>query len=798
MDQKFKLYPTNLLPWQVLTIFFISGFFLTRYLLPTSIVIATALLIVKLNKTKVSLFKSLLFILVGITWFQIWTIKSIKTDLKPTGDNRKVIFSGKVDRVLLRPNHTLKVIIKNLKYKAYNQEGFKKINLKAVWTWKNFTFIPIPGQTIKGTGLIRPIKVYLNPGTINFREYWLSKGVGYTIFTHPKNIIVKGPSNFLWHTKIRIRDRIITSFPDSQGKALLLALLLGDRSLLSYKTIELMRKASLSHCLAISGMHLGFMVSFAWLISWVLGYIFPSIFLYIPRPKLTILLSIPLVLFYILLNPYIPSLTRAGIMFFFISLLVLFNRANFLIDGIFIALLCFAILSPNAFFDLGLQLSFIATLSIVISLPYIHKLLSPINRIVFKIPILTLAISIIATLGILPLILFYFGRVSPNLYLNIVWIPILGWVSIPFGFLGLIFSSLHFLEYIGNFLLDISIASLNLLLSSLELLNNKELLKSFVVPRPLWYEIIGYWILLVGIFLSFTRKKNLIFVLIGILFLITPSVYYMIQHKSYLNIKVFDVGDGESYLINTQDHKILINGGGAKSRDFDFGKNIISPILSYHCLPTIDKIILTYPKFNRLRGLYYILSNYKVKEFLFSGNIPKNKWDRDNLLRSLNNCPRIKHITSSYSFKLNNIFLDIYRPRGLYKNASTFPLWVKIRKKSRNLVIFISKIPSFLYKLDEKLKPEILIVYIRRYKNIKDLAKLCEKLKPKVLIINCGSLNLYRKIQKHLKSKEVVILSPVNYGCITISLGLDAITIKGFHKGFYSIPYHPHKLNWLR
>jgi competence protein ComEC len=125
-------------------------------------------------------------------------------------------------------------------------------------------------------------------------------------------------------------------------------------------------------------------------------------------------------------------------------------------------------------------------------------------------------------------------------------------------------------------------------------------------------------------------RKNEKFVLFILGFLILVNLFAWIVvfdlkiHK-FLEVNFFDVGQGDSILIETpQRHQILIDGGPSSKIVEKLAKEI--PFWDR----SIDLIILTHPEKDHLTGILEILKRYKVENILWTGivrEIPEyNEW----------------------------------------------------------------------------------------------------------------------------------------------------------------------------
>ncbi|MEW5774520.1 MAG: ComEC/Rec2 family competence protein, partial [Thermodesulfobacteriota bacterium] len=159
--------------------------------------------------------------------------------------------------------------------------------LLLAWDWPPER--PGPGREVSGRLRVLPVGGFRNPGTWDYDFYRARQGVFHRAYARGgKDMVLGSPSEGrLWRLREHLRQA--ASGPEErpgQGRAVLLALLLGDRSLLDPATTDLFRDASLSHSLALSGLHLGFVCGLGFGLAWLAGRLRPGILLTVPRPRL--------------------------------------------------------------------------------------------------------------------------------------------------------------------------------------------------------------------------------------------------------------------------------------------------------------------------------------------------------------------------------------------------------------------------------------------------------------------------------------------------------------------------------
>ncbi len=798
-QSSFQVKSPELLPWQIFCLFAVLGLFSFKYPWPSLSALAILCVFLMFKKTfQTTLGLCLLFFFVGLglSWLHIHDSQAKIPEWMEKQE--EVFFRASIESVQPKPNRRLQMIVCNGKYRTKSgRDG--NLQGKIVWKWQDPVKWPSPGQTISGHVRIKPVWGSLNPGCWETSFYWNRQGVKYRIFSNKDkdNIQCQGRPSWSWRLRLKIRKAILDNTEQGHGQALLLALVMGDRFLLSYPVLDLVQRASLAHSLALSGLHLGFLVSIAWLLAWGLGRVRPSIYLVLPRQKIVILIAVPLILIYLWLGQARPSLVRASLMFFFWAWLFLYGRQNILLDGLFFALAAILILSPMAVFDLGLQLSLIAVAGIVCFCPvlirgYWHILGYKFwSRCLFPVFAL-LTVSLVANIVLLPVTIWNFAQLNYHLYLNVIWLPILGWFVLPFGLFGSVLSLCPFLDPVSGCLLHVSTWTLDSFVSCLGFLSRHGVLEALFPLRPRWMECFGYWLLLILIFLYWPRFRAVpwLALAVGMGLLCAPSVTREIDSASQkIGLDLIDVGQGQSVLVKIPGgRRVLIDGGGSWNKDFDLGRYILSPYLTWSRSPKIDIVVLTHPDFDHLRGLYFVLDHYQVGQFVFNGHWPEG-WDRQNLKRILSE-QKIPVRIWQEGDVVNlgqELKLEVVHPAKDYRskrdNDASLVLRLVYREEGLAILpgdIEISGIRACL--ADEKpLEADVLVLPHHGSDSSLSL-DFYRQVDPKLALASCKRLNYFRfpdkSVENALKKLSIPLKTTARHGLISIKWRLPSLDME--------------------
>lgn len=179
-----------------------------------------------------------------------------------------------------------------------------------------------------------------------------------------------------------------------------LALLLGERGAISRRVRDGFVQLGISHLLALSGFHLGFVAGLLVVMTRLL------------RIRSTRLVVASLVFYVATVGP-ILSLYRALVMALLIAFARGVHRPGQPVTALATAFLVILIVLPFAFFAVGFQLSFLATFGVLVT---IRRLPSPpaagwVRRTLYWVWA-TVVVSVAVQVLLIPVLLVYFGRIS--------------------------------------------------------------------------------------------------------------------------------------------------------------------------------------------------------------------------------------------------------------------------------------------------------------------------------------------------------------------------------------------------
>ena len=463
----------------------------------------------------------------------------------------------------------------------------------------------------------------------------------------------------------RIKNNLRELLPNKEAN-IAIAFLLGDSEILDSEQRATFSNASLSHILAISGMHVTYVMIAIGIISKKIGY---------RRGKYFVIIFL---VFFAMFTGNSPSVVRAVIMCSLVIISKLAYRKSDSINSIAVACLFILIINPYYILNLGFQLSFIGTLGIIMfnerlkkivkkyAEIFIFKLLRYSGKVnsrkaafpnelyieniqnnssednskiqrkdvfiniiesrakrLFKSIGVILITSISANIFIFPILVYSFNTISfVFLVSNLLVTPILGLMSL-FGYLTVIIS-----------LISIKIAGLLsiILRIFIQIIDKISTFCSnivrFTVVTPNVILIFFYYFLVFYLLFYYNRRHNKFiskcivgYTIISIIF----NTFF--TYNPYLVIHFIDVGQGDSTLIITSKNKtILIDGGGSENSSYDIGERLLVPYLLDRGVNSIDYMIFSHFDSDHCKGLFSVIEKLKVENAIISnqGEISSN------------------------------------------------------------------------------------------------------------------------------------------------------------------------------
>lgn len=513
-------------------------------------------------------------------------------------------------------------------YYGYLNTSFSSSIGKIIFkTDKKYFF---PGQRCLITFQNRGYHEYFNPFSFEKERTLLVKGIELELkFLKEEGFVCEEGKNFSLE-KIRYKLFNFSEKLSGTAKGLLQALVLGVEYNFPEEYKEKLKNQGLYHQLAISGFNLAILFGIFYQIFYHLLKFTPLIRTGYPLQNISYLLALPGALLILLLSGFCPSAFRA---FIFLSLFIIskiFFRNTSSLILLFLTATLILIFQPYLIGNLSFQLSFVATLGLIIGdrifKTYFKNLISTSNTLLKSINYFfyLFLLSFIVSLFVFPFIIYINGafplatpinNLIATFFWSFVFIPSSIFISI-LSFLNenIALSLANILAYVFDYYIKIPFF---------------EWTYKFKIPVNLviFCMIVS---LLIFIFLNHfikTYKKYFLWCVISFIFYI--SIYHLYERTFY--ILIFDVGRASASLIKNEDSFILIDTGPNYFKDFNWTKVYLLPVLNKLGVEVIDLVVISHPDLDHSGGLETLKKYFYIKKVI-SGNFDSEDWEKTNIL----------------------------------------------------------------------------------------------------------------------------------------------------------------------
>ncbi len=401
--------------------------------------------------------------------------------------------------------------------------------------------------------------------------------------------------------RARLRATLMDSLIPGPERGLVLAMVLGDRSELDEETAEAFRASGTYHVLALSGAQ----------VALVAGLIVGGLRWLRVGPGLEAILTSAAVWFYALLVGGDVPIVRAALMASAVLAGRAFDLAGDTANTLGLAALALLALRPSYAWDVGFQLSFGATLGILL-------LVRPLGRGVPSLPLradLAVVASVAAQAVLSPLLALQFHRLAPAaLVLNLAAVPLSAAVLLS----GLAALALAPVPLAGPLAADVAWVAAHALRRSGDLGPLGPWL-DVRVASPTWV-VMAIHVAALTLLVRGRRGRGLGLLAVSHLgLLVGPPP---LTGDGRLHLSVLDVGQGDCLLLRSPSGRaLLVDTGGSWNPRFDVGERRVAPVLWRLGIRRLDALLVTHAHGDHVGGAPFLLRHFSVGE-VWAGPAP--------------------------------------------------------------------------------------------------------------------------------------------------------------------------------
>ena len=482
------------------------------------------------------------------------------------------------------------------------------------------------GDVVRLRGRLLPLPEKRNPADFDYGAYLRRQGIHARLTVTGANDVVRlgraatWPERFITASRAYVRAQIERRVPDRGARAVLAALLLGDRRGLDPGTRAHFAETGLMHVLAVSGLHV-------LLVGMALYGLLRPVLMRLSRRRLSwravetlrAVVTLAALFFFMMLTGARPSVVRAVLMAGVFIALTLAQRNAHTLNTLGVAAVIMLLGRPEQLFDVGFQLSFAAVAALATLHPVFTRALperwtglGPVRK-----GFAMVSMSLSATLGTLPILLFHFGHASfAGLALNLAAIPLTG-LTLTAALFMLVFGGVGFVAGLSAMA---ATGAARLLLFTAET----------GAAHLGWAAVHGYvsgpWSMLAmatGLVMLAQWPRPRTRWRLGALALAFAAAALWTTAASRLtprlDVLFFDVGQGDAALVTLPNGRRLLIDAGVRNAYTDQGVRTLLPHLERFGIRRLDAVVISHPHGDHLGGLPSLLRAVPVTRVLDNG-----------------------------------------------------------------------------------------------------------------------------------------------------------------------------------
>lgn len=501
------------------------------------------------------------------------------------------------------------------------------------------------GDFIRFSGEIRKIRGFQNPGSFNYERYLHRRGLDASAFIADRAGLVlirrnttgglrSGLEKFRSHLQ-----HLIDARAPSPQREILAAMTIGRSKAIPQDVRDDFAKTGTSHILAISGLHVGLVAAAAFFLIVTALSASEYLMLKFNIVKAASAGAFAPVVLYALVAGMGTTVVRATLMALAFLAALWLEKQRDLFNILFGAALFILMIAPEALFDISFQLSFSAVFALLYIVPRFSHLTLPSGtpsavQAIWRRLYLSVLVSVAATLGTLPLLVYYFNQVSAvTLIANLAVVPLLGMGALIPAMAAIPASV--FSPWLAGGLIDAASFFTGLAVRIIHFLAGLPWSSfSFIKPHPAEI-LLSYAFIFLLVHLAApsahpaaedsrprhdARARRALAVVLVLL--IADGAYWCGRSRFSpdLEATAVDVGQGAATFVRFPGGiTMMIDGGGFSDSAFDAGRFIVAPFLYAQRVRRIDIAVLTHPHPDHLQGLIYLVDHFAVREVWCTG-----------------------------------------------------------------------------------------------------------------------------------------------------------------------------------
>ncbi|MDH7569268.1 MAG: DNA internalization-related competence protein ComEC/Rec2 [Armatimonadota bacterium] len=497
------------------------------------------------------------------------------------------------------------------------QHRGKKHRLSALLLLRTSAKRRIPaGHLVRASGWLRPVRGRVNFGSFDYARYAARQHLYHTMAARDPFVRDLGPAGSApWNLALSLRERIVQVHQQAlpaEDAALLNSILFGSRATPVSDSIERdFRRSGLTHLLVASGTQVTAFVGLFLLLRYAC---------FLPAWSVALLALCGACLYGAMAGGG-PAIARAGVMAVAFALGRAMGRAVDFLSALALAAVLLMWVQPAVLFDLGFQLSFAAVWGLAVLQPWLAKHLSFLPSFTR----LLASASIAAQLATAPLLAYHLCQVTPvGVVANLAAVPLAGLLLVG----GTVGALVGVVSPAASYLVDtLNLPLLAALRGTAWVCARLPGAHFWVTPPSLASTACCFLTLAALPHLTRQRlarcwanKTARLTATAAAAFCFGWLAASSLLPGRTLTITFFDVGQGDSILVQGPSGRtLLVDGGGADGDRGAFGERVLLPALLHRGARRLHAVLATHSHADHVGGLKSVVSELPVASLWYNG-----------------------------------------------------------------------------------------------------------------------------------------------------------------------------------
>lgn len=638
----------------------------------------------------------------------------------------------------------------------------------------------LTGYTFLAKGeLVEP-----NPPAHNYafsmENYLQSKGARGTFEVSNWQFIEvkKSIPTMLAEQRFKLKQHIEEIFPDSLV-AEAQALLIGLQDNVDEDLQRAYQKLGITHLFAISGLHIA-------LVAWIF---YEGLLRLRVRKEIAMIVLLVVLPIYGVIAGGAPSVWRSVSVVEFVMLARYFKWRVSMDDALAISFIGFVLLEPSVIYQVGFQLSYLATISII----YSSKILTHWSNWWMK----SFFLTFVCQLLVYPLLLVHFYEISiSSLLVNIVFVPLFSFVILPINIVLLLLS----------FISETVVGWLFIIYEPLRTWLTEWILYMQSIPYQMWSPgkpsgwLITFAFLSIFVVFYLLEQRGRLWQVLVVLFVPIICIHWAPALDGDLRVTFINVGQGDCVVIELPYRRgvYMVDSGGLlrfgqeswkeSNRPYEVGRQVVVPFLKGRGIRIIDIFTMSHADADHVEGAEEVLSEVAMKEVHVTPGSLEESVLNDFIALAREKKVLIKEQMAGHGWQENGVIFSYLWPKELEYEGNNDSLVLFVQKDAFRMLLTgdLEELGERALVRDyEELLQDITVLKAGHHGSKTSSSEpFVSLMNPKLTIFSAGLNNRYGHphpiVIERFMSRELPYFTTAIDGTIMIRVREDAIEVEGF------------------